>query len=305
MIDWAAIRVAALGARNDAALPPRISFPVLPRTLTEFCRKAEDPKVTQRELATLIENDTGLCCELLRYVNCAQVGLRNKASSAQHALALLGIRKTKLFLMSAGMKMALAARSSKLINLKNFWNANLERALFAKEVAILLRADADLAFVGGMLQDFLLPILTNELTDDYLSFIGDQERKPQDLPVFEKTRFGWDHAFAAAHLLSAWNFPDDLTCCLMFHHRGLAMLCDKQLGKTAVAAVAVAGLLPDAMKQSPQGLEHLLKLEKFWPDFHLEEIATRVHEQFEATAPGVKHDFSLLHIYQRMTAVAS
>lgn len=282
-----------------------MSLPVLPRTLTEFCRKADDPKVTHRELAGLIETDTGLCCELLRYVNCAQVGLRNKASSAQQAMALLGVRKTKLLLMSAGMKMALAARSSKLINLNNFWNANLERALFAREVARLLHADQDLAFAGGMLQDFLLPPLTNELTDDYLAFLGDQEHSPRDLAAFEKARFGWDHAFAAAHLLSAWNFPDDLTCCLIYHHRGLAVLCDATLGKTAVAAVAVAGLLPDAMKQVPKGLDQLLKLEQVWPAFNLEEIATRVHEQFEATAPGVKHDFSLLHIYRRMTTVAS
>jgi serine/threonine-protein kinase len=304
-INWAEIRLAALGQADSNSLPPKINLPVLPRILTEFNRKADNPEAAPRELSTLIETDTGLTCELLRYANSAFMGLRTKASTAHQALSMLGIRQTKLFLLSAGLRLALAAQQSKLINLKNFWNANLERALFAREVARLLHADADLAFAGGMLQDLLLPALTNELIDDYQSFLRGQETSPRNLIEFEREEFGWTHAVAAARLIHDWHFPDDLACCLLYHHQGLEMLCDPRLGKTAVAAVAVAGLVPDAFHQSPHGFEQLLHLETVWPEFDLESIAARVQDEFSAMSPGASHPFSLLHYCQRNKAAAA
>ena len=304
MTDWTAIRFAALGEAQTDWLPRHISLPVLPRMLTEFCRRADDPDATPRQLSALIETDIGLSCELLRHANSAHIGLRHKASSAQQALAMLGIRQTKLFLLSAGMRLALAARQSRLMHIGNFWNANLERALFAREVARLLHADLDLAFAGGMLQDFLLPVLTNELLDFYVQYLDGVDQAKHGLAAFEQSGQGWTHALAGARLMCDWNFPDDLICCLLHHHRGLELLCDRELGRTAAAAVAVSSLVPDAMRQTPDGLEQLLQLEQVWPAFHLEEIATRVHEEFLAMTSGASHPFSLLHHCKRRCAVA-
>ena len=63
--------------------------------------------------------------------------------------------------MTKSVERALRSRESKMINLRSFWMNNLERALFARHVARLLKTDAEVAFAGAMLQDFLLPALTN------------------------------------------------------------------------------------------------------------------------------------------------
>ena len=57
-----------------------------------------------------------------------------------------------------------------------------------------------IAFVGALLQDFLLPFLTNSLTDDYRKFIESRETPLVMLSKFEETQFGWDHALAGACL---------------------------------------------------------------------------------------------------------
>ncbi len=299
MLNWTEIRIAALGNERRKDLLPKVKLPALPRALTQFCRKVEDPTVSNLELANIIETDVSLTCELLKHVNSAQFGLRTKVASAQQALGLLGLRNTKLLLLTAGTKLAVATRECKLINVNNFWNANLERAIFAREVALLLKADADLAFAGGMLQDFVLPLLTNECSDTYLKYLADPAAFPRGLAEFELQELQWNHAQVGANLMFDWGFPDDLILATLFHHRGLELLCDKQFRKTALAAVAVSSLIPDAIRQNPTGLNQLMKLEQIWPALKLGEIAVRVESLFAELSSGAAYDFSLRHQYER------
>ena len=186
--------------------------------------------------------------------------------------------------------------SSKLINFQSFWNTNLERSLFAREIARLLGADADLAFTAGMLQDFLLPIITNQMIDDYLEFTSDQKRTT-NLCEFERSKFSWDHAQAAAQVMYAWQFPDELVCCVYFHHAGLEILQHEELGKTAVAAVAVASLMPDAIRQEPDSLARLMELEKEWDELDLMKVAETIDEEFREVSESRNH-FTFLRTYQ-------
>lgn len=292
-IDWASIREEALKDFTMAALPPTLKMPALPHAVTMFSQKSSDPNVTTKELSAIIETDTGLTVELLRYVNSSFVGLRHKASNVQQALSLLGQRQSKTFVITTGMQAAVRAKQSKLINQNCFWNASLQKALFAKEVAALLKTDGDAAFAGALLQDYLLPVITNELIDPYLKFVQTREQQPQLITVFEKKAFGFDHALAGACLAHRWHLPDDMVCCIMFHHRGLEILTDSVVGRSAAAAVAISALLPDQLRQNYRGLEELVKLGEKWNVFDLQGIAETVDTKQEEMGLGVQNDFPL------------
>lgn len=295
-INWESERKKLFGddGENEYLLPPEISLPAMPIAVTEFCRMAESPDACPRELAKVVESDAGLTCELLKYVNSSAFGLRMEVASIQHAITRLGIRQVKLFLMTSGVKNALSSRQSKLINLENFWVANLERALFAKELAKLLGADGEIAFAAAMVQDILLPILSNEQFDDYLAFSNNQNDAPQLITNFERCQFQWDHASAAANIVHAWSFPDEIVCCVYMHHAGLKIMTDKIFRKTSVGATALASLIPDAIRQVPNGIHQLMQLEEIWESFNLLKVAERVNEQFEELAPNLSNHFSLL-----------
>jgi HD-like signal output (HDOD) protein len=175
---------------------------------------------------------------------------------------------------------ALPARTLKLINLASFWN----RALFARRLARLLKTDEEFAFAAGLLQDFLIPVLTNELDNDYVHFMSQGDAQPASLVDFEVRTFGWNHAGAAANVMFDWGFPDDLICCVLFHHRGLAVLSDEKLVQSAAAAVALAGLMPDSFRQSPDGLQQLEKLAGIWSGFDLHVVAKGVSNEYEPQA---------------------
>jgi len=292
-IDWTAIREEALKDFTAGSLPPTLRLPSLPHAVTLFIQKSNDPKATAADLARIVETDAGLTVELLRYVNSSFVGLRQKAGSVQVALSLIGIRQSRMLLTAAGMEAAIRARQSKLINQSCFWNASLQKALFAREVALLLKADADGAFAGALLQDYLLPVLTTDLYEDYADFVQAREKQPESICAYERERFGWDHALAAASLAHRWHLPDDLVCCLLYHHEGLRILADPQLGRSAAAAVALSALLPDQLRQHYHGLEQLLKLGEKWPKFSLERLAKTVDEKHAELGFGVRNDFPL------------
>lgn len=283
-MDWSQLRQKLLGDKA-IVFPPNIRLPVLPVALLELSKKLSRPNVDMRELATIIEKDAGLTCELLKHVNSSAFGLRSKISSAQHAFSLLGLRATRLFLTTTGVKQAMSSCKSKLINFELFWAVNLERALFAQNLARLLKADPLLAFAGGMLQDCLLPVLSNAFDEAYVEFLGGKTR--QNLSQFEQTRFGWNHAYATGEVMHHWGFPDDLICCILLHHRGLDVLGDPVFGRTSLAAVAASSLMPDPLGQSPDGMSQLVRLEQAWPAFQLIEMAERVQAEFVETSTNV------------------
>lgn len=293
MVDWAGIREEALGDFTIAALPPTMSLPALPLAVTQFVQKAADANAALADLAKIIETDTGLTLELLKHVNSAFVGLRTKAASVMQALSILGLRPSKNLVITVGTKAAVQSRQSKLINQNSFWNAALQKALFAREVASLLKTDGEIAFSGALLQDFLLPVLTNELYEPYLEFVKTRDDRAVNLCEFEQESFSWDHAIAGACLAHRWKLPDELICCILFHHQGLEILAHPQLGRSPAAAVALAALLPDQLRQCYQGLEQLVALEQKWPAFNLQRLAETVDTRQSEAGLGVRNDFPL------------
>jgi serine/threonine-protein kinase len=296
MPDWESLRKSLLSEKTSSVLPPSVQLPILPKALLEFQNKAKDPEVETQELSRIISSDAGLSTELLRNANTCQSESRTRIVSVNQALVRLGIRNTLLHLTISGVRLMMKSSSSKLVNFQNFWNTNLERSLLARELARLMGADQDLAFTAGMLQDFLLPLIGNELIDDYLEFAENRD-KYGSIVEFERERLGWDHAVAAAHVMRDWQFPDELVCCVCLHHRGLDIRADRELGSTSVAAAAIASLMPDALRQNANGLELLMSLEGQWDAFNLGEIAEKIGQEFQAMT-STQHHFSLLRFYE-------
>lgn len=292
-MDWAAIRAEGLANFTMAVLPPTIQVPALPNAVTLFMERSSDDKASIQDLSEILETDTALTLELLKYVNSSFLGLRQQAKTVFQALSLLGRRQSRMLVMATGAQAAMLARKSKLINQQAFWNASLQKALFAREIALMLQTDADVAFSGALLQDYLLPVLTNDLINTYLEFIQSRENMPETLCEFEQNQFTWDHALAGACLAHRWNLPDELVCCILYHHSGLRILVNPQLARSPVAAVALSAMLPDQLRQHMHGFELLAKLEQKWPAFRLESLAETVDRQHAAMNLGVRNDFPL------------
>jgi HD-like signal output (HDOD) protein len=294
MVDWATIREEALAGLTLSSLPPKVQLPALPYAVTLFVQRSRDEAVPLQELASILETDSGLTIKLLRYVNSTFLAVQKKVGSVLQALSLLGCEHSRQFVITAGMEAAIRSQNSRLINQNAFWSNNLRKAIFSREVALLLDADPEFAFLGALLQDYLLPVLTNDLFDDYLEFVPARDTTAQTLSEFEQFRFGWDHTLVGACLACDWSLPDELVCCIRYHHSGLSILSDPRLGRSPVAATALSALLPDQFCRHHHGLELLAQLEGHWPDFNLERLAESVDAQYLQMSLGIQNDFPLL-----------
>ncbi|MEM7810983.1 MAG: HDOD domain-containing protein [Planctomycetota bacterium] len=277
----------------NVALPPSLKLPALPVAVTRFTEQAGKPDANIKKLAAIVETDSGLTVELLRHLNAAFHGMRHKVQSVHQAITLLGLRQAKTFLVTTGVQAAVRGKKSKLINQGCFWNASLQKALFAREVAKMLGLDAESAFAGAMLQDYLLPVVTNDLYDTYLDFTARRSDLPAKMVQFEHDAFGWDHALAGASLARRWHLPDELVASILFHHRGVEVLTDPILKDSPAAAVALSALLPDQLRQDFRGLEQLAFLESNWPGFDLRVLCETVDAEHAELASGVRNDFPL------------
>lgn len=277
-IDWKKLVGELVQARPQLELPKRLKLPVLPQSVIAFTAIADDPNAGPWEMAVPLEADSALTSELLRQVNSAAVGLRQRVVSVPQAINLLGPRRTKTLVLTSALQTAAAPGKSRLMNVTQFQKENRIRAIFARETAREIGADSEYAYAAGLLQDFLLPLLIEAFSSDYREML----RGEGELIEHERQRFGWDHAQVAAALMHDWGLPDELVCAVWWHHDAERILNDESLRATSVAAALAAGSLPDSVNQSPAGFDVLLRLQDLLENFRFLEVANVVDEELNA-----------------------
>lgn len=284
--SWAALRESVLSQVSADSLPKSIELPALPHAVSEFVSKSGDPNVEIAVLAAIVEKDSALTVELLRFANSASVAAKAPVRSVREAISQLGINNSKTHLLAAGVKAASRAMKSRLINQRNFWNESLQRGLFAREVARRLKLDSGLAFLGGLLQDYLLPVLTNHFDREYLHYLDTGYAEGQCLVEWERETFGWDHASAGAALAARWNFPNELLCAIYYHHSLPTVLERPEPEFFSIFPVALAGLLPDQLRQMRDGFHELIRVDGLCRQIALEETCKVVDDQQMQMAEG-------------------
>lgn len=250
VIDWKRLRVQLMGKTDKPTLPPRLEIPKLPQTVSAVCQRANRPDCTAADLCEVLERDTAITVDLLKHVNSAATGLRTKAASVRQAVALLGINKTRLFVITTVLEQHMRATKSPLILGQLFCLSAMERALIAREISKATKRDTDLAFAGALIQDFILPSLTRQNVAEYASFMQQLSVGDGELPALESARFGCNHAECAAYLMLNWGFPDDLICCALLHHRAVQIWAMEPLRDTALPALAATSWLPSVLAPS-------------------------------------------------------
>jgi len=298
-IDWSVLREESLSQFTLATLPPSIALPAFPHAVTQFIERSKDESASLKQLAAIVETDAGLTIELLKHVNSAMYALRSPIRCVRDAIVHVGINSARLHLLAVGMKAATRALQTRLVNHRNFWNESLQKALFAREIARRMKLDPGLAFLGGLLQDYLLPVLTNIFDKQYVQFLEVSPDQREDLTTWERKTLGFDHASAGAYYAAQWQFPPDLLCAIFYHHSPEQTLQGTQTAFFNLFPVALASLLPDQLRQSPTGMQTLLKVASHCPTIDLTEICRTVDVEQMKLAEGYETPNHLSELLNR------
>ncbi|MEP3482575.1 MAG: HDOD domain-containing protein [Fuerstiella sp.] len=300
--DYCAQEVVRL---KDIELPDDLQIPSLPTTLTEFLEASNDPDCSLKHLGGIVGQDPGMTVDLLKCANYNSASLGRPIRDATEALTRVGLKKSRDYLMAAGVKAATMVVKSKLINFRNFWNESLRRALFAKTIAKRLKLDEDLAFIGGLLQDFVLPILTNQYDDRYLYYLKEVAPKGATLARWESDSFGWNHAEVGALMAHRWNLPDDLLCSILLHHKVEQVLESEDVQMFTLFPANVAAMLPDQLQQTPNGIRELIDIDAKSGSVKLDEVAAQVDLDLDLIAEGKQRPQPLGPVIARARTAAA
>ena len=261
---------------SPSAMNPA-DIPSPPAAVARVVRMASDPDVTAEKLGQVIGADPAFTAELLRTVNSPFYGLKQPATSAARAVAILGSRALRNLAICFAVRDSLRNSGFRAQDLERFWEDCLRRAVSARAIARATSlVSVDDAFTIGLLQDFGMLAFLRSNRQDFQHWDRWRGLLPDGRKVEEKERFGLSHDDLARMLGERWGLPDVLVDALAWHHdpenpavpagsRGMAkaawygdMVTAMVCGRSTEAVTAVHEALARDFQMAPDAIDELL-----------------------------------------------
>ena len=269
------------------------SLSYLPTTVSvamKFVELGKNPEAEPSDYAKIISADTSLSAKILGLANSSWYGVRNKVTTVNVAVNLLGLGTVRTLAISYCMtglhnELDLTTDESRM-----FWESALCKAVAAKHyVSAQDKKLADEGFVAGMFQDFAMVVMYASAKDPLLAILQNPGNDVQTLLQKERDLFGLDHTDVGRMLAQKLQLPDVFVDAVAFHHN-YGHLTEFMEQKSMANAVYVASLFP-----------HMLNL---WDRRDADELCRFLDEQSKPgdTAPAafltaVQEEFDELYRY--------
>jgi len=195
---------------------PRLPSP--PAVVLQIVEKASRPNCEPDEILSLLAQDSGLCCQVLKTVNSGLYGLSKPVGSLKQAVMMLGVRPLRSLVLSLALPAIGSPDKDELI--LKYWQESVAGAVIARELAISLRRkEPEDDLVAGLLRDLGVLVLRDAFPEDYRGlWTRCAQEWAQRQCDEEKETFGVDHAEISAGLLNTWNLPPEIYLPIHYHH---------------------------------------------------------------------------------------
>jgi putative nucleotidyltransferase with HDIG domain len=198
-----------------AKLPP--FAPVVISLLRLFDR--DDVKIDS--VASLVESDPAVASELLGLANSPLFSFRGGITSPAHAIALLGIERTKSLATTLAMRSMMQGAPPTAV-LRRLWTHSIATSAIALEFAAAFGVPADLAHVAAIIHDLGRMGLLAAHPTEYTRLASGAYDTEADIRAEEHAQFGMDHCHAGSLLAKAWGLPEVLRRAVECHHEASA-----------------------------------------------------------------------------------
>ncbi len=208
-----------MNAKVLEAIKKSAAVPSVPQVVTRFLEIMQDPEFAYDDLVKVLAADAGTVSEILRLVNSALFGIRQKIVSLRQALTLLGPMRTRSLLVGRYLVDTMAQKQVSGLDMSYFWRRSLASSVVASRLAeVTAPRQREEVFIGALLADIGVPILAEALPDTYgpittryaplvAPFTAEEE-----LEAVEVT-----HAEVSAMVLTHWGLPDVVTKAVNLH----------------------------------------------------------------------------------------
>lgn len=203
------------------------SLPVLPAVYHQLVAELESAEVSLERAGQILSTDVGLSAGILKTVNSAFFGLPRKITTPEQAAAMLGVDVLKGLVISQAMFSMFHEREDMLFSLSRLWEHSLRVAGFSRIICGLQgggRAEAEEAFLCGLLHDLGKLALADRLPDEYSRVLELASQDNLAIRDAELEVLNTDHAELGAYLLGLWGFSERIVTAVAAHHAPSAMI---------------------------------------------------------------------------------
>jgi len=214
-------------------------LPALPAVVIRLLNLVLDEKSSYEDISKIVRVDQALTAKVLKTVNSAAYGLREKVSTVDHAFSILGFNTIKNLCLSISIFDNLVKNEQiGCFNKSHFWRHSLAVATVSKALALLVNYKSqDEAYVAGLLHDAGKVILMQIIPDEYSNYLKKLNSNPKICIGFEEKTLLINHALAGNLIFKKWNFPLSLQRAVELHH-GTKMADEKIPDLAAIVSVA-------------------------------------------------------------------
>jgi HD-like signal output (HDOD) protein len=192
-----------------------IHLPPCPAALLAAMKEARSADADPVRMARLIGQDVGLSAPMLKLANSPHFGLRNKVSSVQQAITVLGLRNTVNLLSNVALRANVAPN---LAGMNEFWSRSSMTAFAASRIAAQVPGvSCDDAYTVGLFHDCGTPVLMQKYPG-YLKDIDEMSRISGNICVAENLRYSTTHAVVGNLLARNWLLPLNICRAILRHH---------------------------------------------------------------------------------------
>ncbi|UCE59101.1 MAG: HDOD domain-containing protein [Phycisphaerales bacterium] len=208
-----------MNAKVLEAIKKSACVPSVPQVVTRFLEIMQDPHFAYDDLVKVLSADAGTVSEILRLVNSALFGVRQKIVSLRQALTLLGPKRTRSMLLGRYLVDSMSQMDIGGLDMSYFWRRSLASSVVASRFAgEILPRHRDEVFIGALLADIGIPILAEALPERYAPIAANYA--PRGIPFTpddEIEAVEATHAEVSAMVLAHWTLPDDVTGAVNLH----------------------------------------------------------------------------------------
>lgn len=261
------------------------TLPSIPAVAARVIELTKDKNVSMKALAETITNDQGLAAKVLRTVNSSFYGMRQKCSSINQAIVMLGLSAVKTLALGFSLVSAISDVKSEGFDHISYWRRSLYSGIAAKLIAKDARMGfEEESFLGGLLQDVGVFALHQTFGKGYQSIIDRCDGDHRLLAKFELQELEAQHPDIGALMASRWKLPEELVMPVKYHERPTAaptehMKIVRAVGLGNIAADVLTNADPiEALKRYYQRAEQWFGFSNSQADDILRKLTSSVKE---------------------------
>lgn len=202
-----------------------VTLPTIPAMLAELNTAIANPDSSASDIAKIISRDPSTATKVLRLANSAYYGLRNKVTTVNHAVTMLGFNIIRNLVITATVfDVTFNQNFAGIFDRDKFWRHSLGTALAARILAQqAFRADRrnDDFFICGLLHDLGKIIFGQHLQQQFQQALQASVRQAIPLAEAEREAIGCTHADVGGLLAKRWNLSNEVISALSHHHQPL------------------------------------------------------------------------------------